>query len=95
MKNLCDYLYQRCGGASTYTDKRGIQSVIDAHAELKIDIILVEKWLDLMEESLDEMAKEIPEDHRQYLLDFMRFAGYNMIVWSKYTQSFMKKGPLF
>lgn len=70
-------------------------SLSERHSQYEITIEMVEKWCDLMEDSLDRMRTDFNEHHQQSILDFLRFQGYEMIVWQKYRQTLIKKGPLF
>lgn len=56
---------------------------------------MVERWLHLMEESLDECDGDISEDHRQYLLDYMRYQAYYIVVWGETYRELIHKGGTF
>jgi truncated hemoglobin YjbI len=95
MKSFADFLYQRSGGGNQYTDRKGFIPIAESHAHLEIDEELAEKWLDVMEDSLDRCRQDFTEDQRQHLLDFMRYTAYEIIVWGRYRKSIIKKGPQF
>lgn len=65
------------------------------HQHLNLTERVVEKWLDLMEQSLDESEADFAPDHRVQLLDFMRYTAFFIFVFSTKYKSLMRKGPLF
>jgi truncated hemoglobin YjbI len=69
--------------------------IAETHSHLEIDEEMAEKWLDVMEDALDRSRADFKDEHRQALLDFMRYTAYEIIVWSRYKRSIVKKGPLF
>lgn len=95
VQNLSDYLYQRCGGPSYYSDRQGIPNLAQRHEELSFDHVAVERWLHHMENSLDEAVMDFNEDQRQQLLDFMRYTAYFMLVWSSKHRQQIAMGGLF
>eukprot|EP01031_Cornospumella_fuschlensis_P037676 gene37676-45770_t len=95
VQNLSDYLYQRCGGNSFYSDRKGFPNLGMRHQHLNLTERVVEKWLDLMEQSLDESEADFAPDHRTQLLDFMRFTAFFIYVFNTKYKSLMRKGPLF
>lgn len=54
--------------------------LLSKHTHLPITPVLAEKWLDLMEDSLEEFAEEIDEFARHIILDFLRFTAYFIIA---------------
>lgn len=95
MKAFADFLYQRCGGGSQFTDRRGFVSISELHSQYEISVEMVEKWCDVMEEAMYRMKSDFNEDHRQQILDYLRYQGYEIIVWAKYKKLLKKRGPLF
>lgn len=95
MKAFADFLYQRCGGGSQFTDRRGFISISELHSQYEISVEMVEKWCDVMEEAMYRMKSDFNEDHRQQILDYLRYQGYEIIVWAKYKKLLKKRGPLF
>lgn len=96
VQNLADFLLQRTGGPAFYSNRKGFLSIAEKHIKFKIDERVAERWLDYMEESLYEVKDQIrKEEHRNQLLDFMRFTAYEIIVFSKYRTEIYGLGPYF
>jgi len=88
--NESEYLIQRLGGPSYYTDRKGIPSLLKMHYNFEISPRTAEKWLEYMETTLEEMVTEIDEPTRDVLMAFFRFSAYFMIA-SQEAQATMVK----
>ena len=78
--NESEYLIQRLGGPSYYTDRKGIPSLIKMHYNVEMTPRTAEKWLEYMETTLEEMVSEIDEPTRDVLMAYFRFSAYFMIA---------------
>lgn len=88
--NESEYLIQRLGGPSYCTDRKGVPSLIRIHYNHEISPRTAEKWLEIMETTLEEMVAEIDEQTRDVLMSFFRFSAYYMIA-SQEAQATMVK----
>lgn len=95
IQNLADYLQQRSGGQSYYSNRCGIPMLAAKHAKFKITEQQAELWLEYMEEALEDVRRQISEPHRIALLDFMRLTAYTFVVYGKYNEDIIKRSSLF
>ncbi|MEJ4100919.1 globin [Corynebacterium mastitidis] len=66
------FLEQYWGGPADYQERRGHPRLRMRHAPFPIDTAAAQRWLDLMEASLDEFTEEeIPPAYRHALWDHM------------------------
>lgn len=70
---LCDFLIQRFGGPTTYSDQRGHPRLRMRHMPFAIDHAAAERWLELMFASLDELRLE-PDLYRELRVFFTQTA---------------------
>jgi len=78
-RNFQEYLIQRFGGACSYTDRRGNTSIMNRHSNFNISRPVAERWLEIMEETLDEM-EEFDEESNEKMMHFFRFMAYTLVV---------------
>ncbi len=95
VQNLTDYLMQRLGGPSYYSDRKGFPALGQRHSWLKLDLNMVILWLDLMEQSLDQMAEHISPENSAMLLDFLRYSAFYLLVLQEEQHENASKGPYF
>lgn len=72
-ERLRDFLIQRFGGPTTYSDQRGHPRLRMRHAPFPIDHAAAERWLELMFASLDELGLE-PDLYRELRIYFTQTA---------------------
>lgn len=76
IQNQYEFLIQRFGGPSLYSDRKGHPALRGRHAHFHITRQGAEKWLRYMREAMDEM--EIPEPARTYMDEFFEDTAYFM-----------------
>jgi hemoglobin len=67
-QRLRDFLIQRFGGPTTYSDQRGHPRLRMRHMPFKIDVAARNRWMQLMTEAADNC--DFDEPVRQSLLNF-------------------------
>ena len=75
-----DYLIQRFGGHSAYSDRRGLPCLVNRHTEINISAAAADRWLDLMEDTLDEMADDFDDDTREKMMYFFRYTAFLFVA---------------
>ena len=70
---LRDFLVQRFGGPTTYSDQRGHPRLRMRHGPFPIDHAAAERWLELMFASLDDLGLE-PDLYRELRVYFTQTA---------------------
>eukprot|EP01041_Mallomonas_annulata_P002037 gene2037-3957_t len=80
VKHLSEYLIQRCGGHAAYSDHRGTPTLITRHAKIPITKELAEKWLEIMEETFDELSDIFDDSSRYKLMSFLTFTAFSMVA---------------
>lgn len=70
---LRDFLIQRFGGPTTYSDQRGHPRLRMRHMPFAIDHAAAERWLEIMFASLDAMGLE-PDLYRELRIFFTQTA---------------------
>lgn len=70
---LRDFLIQRFGGPTTYSDQRGHPRLRMRHMPFAIDRAAAERWLELMFASLDDLGLE-PDLYRELRVFFTQTA---------------------
>ena len=78
--NESEYVIQRLGGPTYYTDRKGVPSLMKMHYNVEITPRTAEKWLEYMETTLEEMVAEIDEPTRDILMAYFRFTAYFMVA---------------
>jgi truncated hemoglobin YjbI len=57
VQNLNEYILQRLGGPSYYSDRKGTPGLIAKHASYEMSPRTAERWLEYMDETLEEEEK--------------------------------------
>ena len=70
-RRLRDFLIQRFGGPTTYSQQRGHPRLRMRHAPFLVDLAARNRWVDLMEQAMAEaaLAPEIDMVFRKYFHD--------------------------
>ena len=76
-RRLADFLIQRFGGPTAYSDRRGHPRLRMRHAPFPITPDAAQRWLELMHQSQREVG--IPEDVGELLGLFFRQVALHMI----------------
>lgn len=80
-QNLADYVLQRLGGSTYYTDRNGYCSLIFRHSKFEMTARAAEKWINHMEDALSSMDQEIfNEEIHDALIDFFRHSAYFLVA---------------
>ncbi len=79
VQSLTDFLCQRFGGPSYYSDQKGHPSLIRRHVHFDVNTSSAEKWLDCMEGSLEEMDA-IRDETKEKMMNYFRFTAYFLVA---------------
>lgn len=74
---LRDFLIQRFGGPTTYSDQRGHPRLRMRHMPFAIDHAAAERWLEVMFASLDDLSRDVglePDLYRELRVFFTQTA---------------------
>ena len=92
-----EYLMQRLGGPSYYSDRKGHPNLIASHAHLEMTSRTAERWLDHMEETLEELEnKESVINHKQktILMNQFRYQAYMLVASQEAATDMSEGGPV-
>lgn len=92
-QNLGDFLVQRIGGASYYSERKGFPALIHRHAAFDLSEAATERWLLHMNETLDEMKDDIADEYRKQLSDFLRYTAIYLMIAQKSQKIMENLGP--
>ena len=79
---LSNYFIQRFGGPSYYTDSKSSKfpSLIKFHIEKKISIDTTEKWLNIMNQTLDELHEFFDIETREKIMSYFKITAYTYMM---------------
>ena len=92
-----EYLMQRLGGPSYYSDRKGHPNLIKRHHHLEMTSRTAERWLDHMEESLEELeSKENIINHKQktIMMNHFRYQAYYLVAAQEAREDMSTGGPV-
>ena len=92
-----EYLLQRLGGPSYYSDRKGHPNLIMRHAHLEITSRTAERWLEHMEESLGELENNdaiINHKQKQILMNHFRYQAYYLVAAQEAKEELGAGGPV-
>lgn len=92
-----EYLLQRFGGPSYYSDRKGHPNLIMRHAHLEITSRTAERWLEHMEESLGELENNdaiINHKQKQILMNHFRYQAYYLVAAQEAKEELGAGGPV-
>lgn len=95
VQNLTDFLVQRNGGSAYYSSRAGFMNIPEKHSHLKIDERVAERWLEHMEEALEESRDDFKEAQRDQLLDYMRYMAYFILTYNNHRETFIQRASKF
>lgn len=75
-KHLAQFLIQRTGGATTYSDNRGHPRMRQRHMPFKIGLFERNAWMHHMDAALEKTPEFVP--HKSVLHEF--FEGFSMFL---------------
>ena len=80
-QNFGDYLLQRLGGPSYYSESRGHPALGSRHRHFEMSPRAAEKWLIHMESTLDDLDEDLLSiEEREALLNFFRYTAYFLVA---------------
>jgi len=89
--NLSDFLVQRFGGPSYYSDRKGRPNLIGRHKQIEVSQRTADKWLGFMLSALGEMEEAIELADREILADYFKYTCFFLVasqedMWAMSTQ---------
>lgn len=94
-QNLADYLSQRVGLHPFYSERKGFPALIHRHIYFDINMKSANKWLDHMEDSLDDMQDEISEQNKSILLDHLRYTAFYLVAAQNLQRKMGSMGSMY
>lgn len=98
VQNLTDYILQRIGGHSYYSDRKGFPSLIHRHTHLELTEALAERWLGHFADALGAMGVEggvvVDDAHKTILLNHLRYTAYYMVAASNVQKEMASNGSM-
>uniref|UniRef100_A0A6T8NCP7 Globin n=1 Tax=Hemiselmis andersenii TaxID=464988 RepID=A0A6T8NCP7_HEMAN len=86
IQNQCEFFMQRMGGPSLYTDRKGNHTLISRHKGWRVDPPAAERWLVLMQQSLDEV-QSIDAESKEQMSKFFKYTAHLLVA----SKEVMKK----
>lgn len=94
-QNLMDYIVQRVGINPYYSERKGLPALIHRHVYFDINPKSANKWLDHMEEALDELQDEISEKNKSILLDHLRYTAFYLVAAQNLQRKMGSMGSMY
>ncbi len=82
-QNLNEYILQRLGGPSYYSDRKGNPGLIAKHADFECSSRTAERWLEYMDETLEEEQTKngtISSKQREMIMLHFRWQAYVLVA---------------
>lgn len=76
--NFTEYLIQRFGGSNSYSTRKGFPSLLNRHRNIQISKAVVDRWLSIMDDTLDEMGDDIDDDSREEIFNFLKYTAHSI-----------------
>ena len=92
-QDQADYLLQRLGGPSYFSDRKGNGQLIERHSRFPIDSAKAEKWLTHMFAALEE-TEEIKPGQREIIRKYLRFTAFFIVAAQESTAEMRAMRPL-
>jgi truncated hemoglobin YjbI len=92
-QDQADYLLQRLGGPSYFSDRKGNGQLIERHSRFAIDAPIAEKWLAHMSGALEE-TEEVKPGQRELIRKYLRFTAYFIVAAQESTAEMRAIRPL-
>jgi truncated hemoglobin YjbI len=90
--NLHEYLCQRLGLDNTYTERKGFPHLLSIHGQMNISRPDAVRWLQHMEDALDDFESEIDDNTRSKMLDYFTFTAFTFVGSSIFTNRLKSAG---
>ena len=93
-QNLGEFLAQRFGGQTFYSDRKGNLALIAKHDGVPIDRMVAERWLAHMDAIVDEMflANDISSDQRSLLQDYFSYTAHYLVAAHEMQDALERQG---
>ena len=93
-QNLGEFLAQRFGGQTFYSDRKGNLALITKHNGVAIDRMVAERWLAHMDAIIDQMflAHEISSDQRSLLQDYFNYTAHYLVAAHEMQDALEQQG---
>ncbi len=96
IQNLTDYILQRVGVHGYYSERKGFPALSHRHMGFELTPRAAERWLDYMEEALEEMPEdEVSETSKAVLLDHLRYTAYFLVSVQNKQREMGSMGSLY
>jgi len=92
-QDLSDYLLQRFGGPSYFSDRKGNGALIDRHSKFEMTPRTVEKWLLHMQSAIAD-TEEIKPGQRSAMMNYFRFTAYFLVASREASREMALVRPL-
>ena len=95
-QNLNEYVLQRLGGPSYYSDRKGNPGLIAKHKNFEISPRTAERWLEYMDESLEEVEVKdqlITTVQRGMILAHFKWQAYILVASQEAAEEMSTGGP--
>jgi truncated hemoglobin YjbI len=80
IENEYEFLLQRFGGPCYYSDNKSYPALCKRHSNFEMSPRMAEKWLGHMENVLEEMIEDIPDETRYIMMDYFKHTCYLLIA---------------
>jgi truncated hemoglobin YjbI len=90
-----EFFLQRLGGPSYYSDRKGNPSLIHKHANFEMSPRTAERWLEYMDETLEEVEnnKDISSKEREIMMAYFRWQAYLLVASQEASHQMSAEGP--
>ena len=92
-QDQADYLLQRFGGPSYFSDRKGNGALIDRHSKLEMTARTAERWLKHMHAALEE-TEELKPGQRSAMMNYFRHTAYFLVAAQEATREMIAVRPL-
>jgi hemoglobin len=90
-----EFIMQRMGGPSYYSDRKGTPGLIKRHAHIEMSPRTAERWLEYMDETLEEFEinKDISARQREMMMSYFRWQSYFLVASQEASYQMSEEGP--
>mmetsp|Transcript_16440 Transcript_16440/g.41548 ORF Transcript_16440/g.41548 Transcript_16440/m.41548 type:complete len:173 (+) Transcript_16440:245-763(+) len=92
IQNQCEFFMQRMGGPSLYTDRKGNHTLISRHKGWRVDPPAADRWLLLMQQSLDEV-ESIDKESKEQMHKFFKYTAHLLVASKEVMQKKKEEQP--
>lgn len=80
IQNLYEYLIQRFGGETHYSQRKGASTLLQRHLAIDLSTRALKRWLLHMDDAIDAMNESINEKTKNVLMKFFLHMGSRFVV---------------